>query len=196
VDNPILVGGAMSRVECMFEVATPGALITEIEASRQQESALMAHRLAAIAALLWQRILEAEEADPDPGYAMITGFARTTAEVPAATNLSPMGANNLVPRASPAQRLSPNPVHHVSLAVVAVDGLVVAIPISDRKRRRRNRGSASVFVVVVILRITTSKAAKPVTQAVASLVAGWAVDGICHPKHSATPQRRCDGRQP
>jgi hypothetical protein len=89
-------------------------LITEIEASRQQESALMAHRLAAIAALLWQRILEAEEADPDPGHAMITRFAPTTAEVSAATNLSPMGANNLVPRASPAQRLSPNPVHHVS----------------------------------------------------------------------------------
>jgi hypothetical protein len=54
----------------MFEDSTPDALITEIEASQQQESALMAHRLAAIAALLSQRILEAEEADPDPGYAM------------------------------------------------------------------------------------------------------------------------------
>jgi hypothetical protein len=63
----------------MFEDATPGALITEIEASQQQESALMAHRLAAIAALLERRIAEAEDADPDPGYAMITGFARTTA---------------------------------------------------------------------------------------------------------------------
>ena len=80
----------------MFEDATPDALITEIEASQQQESALMAHRLAAIAALLSQRITEAEEADPDPGYAMITGFARTTAEVSAAMNMSPMGANHLV----------------------------------------------------------------------------------------------------
>jgi hypothetical protein len=83
----------------MFEDATPGALITEIEASQQQESALMAHRLAAIAALLSQRIAEAEEADPDPGYAMITGFARTTAEVSAAMNMSPMGANHLVAQA-------------------------------------------------------------------------------------------------
>ncbi len=83
----------------MFEDATPGALITEIEASQQQESALMAHRLAAISALLSQRSAEAEEADPDPGYAMITGFARTTAEVSAAMNMSPMGANHLVAQA-------------------------------------------------------------------------------------------------
>jgi hypothetical protein len=83
----------------MFEDSTPDALITEIEASQQQESALMAHRLATIAALLSQRIAEAEEADPDPGYAMITGFARTTAEVSAAMNMSPMGANHLVSHA-------------------------------------------------------------------------------------------------
>jgi hypothetical protein len=83
----------------MFEDATADALISEIEASQQQESALMAHRLAAIAALLSQRIAEAEDADPDPGYAMITGFARTTAEVSAAMNMSPMGANHLVAQA-------------------------------------------------------------------------------------------------
>jgi hypothetical protein len=48
---------------------------------------------------LWQRIAEAEEADPDPGYAMITGFARITAEVSAAMNMSPMGANHVVAQA-------------------------------------------------------------------------------------------------
>jgi hypothetical protein len=42
-----------------------------------------------------------------------------------------------------AQRLSPNP------AVIAIGGLVVAIPISDRKRCRRNRVFASVFIVGV-----------------------------------------------
>jgi hypothetical protein len=83
----------------MFEAATPDALIGEIEASQQQESALMARRCAAIAALLWCRMEEAEEADPDPGYAMVTGFARTTAEVSAAMNMSPMGARNLVGQA-------------------------------------------------------------------------------------------------
>jgi hypothetical protein len=83
----------------MFEGSTPDALITEIEVSQQQESALMAHRLAAIAALLSQRIFEAEDADPDPAYSMITGFARTTAEVSAAMNMSPMGAQHLVAQA-------------------------------------------------------------------------------------------------
>jgi hypothetical protein len=86
-------------IECMFEDSTPDVLISEIEASQQQESALMAHRLAVVAALLSQRIAEAEEADPDPGYAMITGFARTTAEVSAAMNMSPMGASHLVAQA-------------------------------------------------------------------------------------------------
>src|SRR5215213_1572360 len=95
-------------IECMFDEATPDALITEIEASQQQESALMAHRLAAIAALLSQRIAEAEDADPDPGYAMITGFARTTAEVSAAMNMSPMGANHLVSQAEALDTRLPN----------------------------------------------------------------------------------------
>ena len=59
----------------------------------------MARRCAAIAALLWCRIEETEEADPDAGYSLITGFARTTAEVSAAMNMSPMGANRLVAQA-------------------------------------------------------------------------------------------------
>ena len=60
----------------------------------------MAHRCAAIAALLAVRTAEAEEADPDPGWSMITGFARTTAEVSAAIeNMSPMGAKHLVGQA-------------------------------------------------------------------------------------------------
>jgi hypothetical protein len=88
-----------STIESMFEDSTPDALLAEIEASQQQESALMAHRCAAIAALLWCRIGEAEDADPDPGYSMISGFARTTAEVSAAMNMSPMGANHLVAQA-------------------------------------------------------------------------------------------------
>jgi hypothetical protein len=83
----------------MFEDLGPDALIGEIEANQRGESLLMAHRLAAIAALLSWRIAEAEDADPDPGYAMITGFARTTAEVSAAMNMSPMGAKHLVSQA-------------------------------------------------------------------------------------------------
>jgi uncharacterized protein DUF222 len=74
-------------------------LVGEIEASQAGESALMAHRCAVIAALLALRTAEAEEADPDPGWSMITGFARTTAEVSAAMNMSPRGAQHLVGQA-------------------------------------------------------------------------------------------------
>ncbi|HYZ67409.1 MAG TPA: DUF222 domain-containing protein, partial [Mycobacterium sp.] len=83
----------------MFEGSSPDALLTEIEATQLQESTLIYRRLQAIAALLSHRIGEAEEADPDPGYSMITGFARTTAEVSAAMNMSAMAANRLVAQA-------------------------------------------------------------------------------------------------
>ena len=82
----------------MFEAAAD-VLVDEIEMSVQQESALMAHRCAAIAALLSLRTAEAEDADPDPGYALVTGFARTTAEVSAAMNMSPMAAKHFVGQA-------------------------------------------------------------------------------------------------
>jgi hypothetical protein len=83
----------------MFERSCPNTLLAEIEATQRQESTLMARRLAAIAELLGHRIAEAEDADTDPGYSIITGFARTTAEVSAAMNMSPMGANHLVAQA-------------------------------------------------------------------------------------------------
>ncbi len=82
----------------MFEGAAE-VLVEEIEMGVQQESALMAHRCVAIAALLSLRTGEAEHADPDSGYALITGFARTTAEVSAAMNMSPMAAKHLVGQA-------------------------------------------------------------------------------------------------
>ncbi len=74
-------------------------LVGEIEDSVGRESGLMAHRCAAIAALLVLRTAEAEAADPDPGWSMITGFARTTAEVSAAMNMSARGAQHLVAQA-------------------------------------------------------------------------------------------------
>jgi Domain of unknown function (DUF222) len=53
--------------------------------------------MSAIAALLWHRTGEAEDAPcEDPGYALITGFARTCAEVSAAMNMSPMAASQMV----------------------------------------------------------------------------------------------------
>lgn len=86
-------------IEHMFESPSPGVLLGEIESTHHEESILMARRLAAIAELLGQRIAEVEEVDPDPGYMMVTGFARTTAEVSAAMNMSPMATRQLVGQA-------------------------------------------------------------------------------------------------
>jgi Domain of unknown function (DUF222) len=86
-------------IEQTFDERTPAALLTEIEATQRQESSLMAQRMAAIAELLGHRIAEAGDIDPDPGWSMITGFARTTAEVSAAMNMSPMASRNLVAQA-------------------------------------------------------------------------------------------------
>jgi len=83
-------------IERMFD-CTPGALLGAIEDCQRQESTLIARRLSAIAALLWHRTGEAEDApSDDPGYALITGFARTCAEVSAAMNMSPMAASQMV----------------------------------------------------------------------------------------------------
>jgi hypothetical protein len=80
----------------MFETFDASALLNEVECSRLDESAVWAHRMAAIAPLLWRRTLEAESDDPDPGYALITGFARTVAEVGPALGVAPAVASKLV----------------------------------------------------------------------------------------------------
>jgi hypothetical protein len=112
----------------MFETVAPDGLITEIEASHVGESVLMARRCAAIAALLWWRVREAEGSDPDPGYALVTGFARTTAEVSAAMNLAPMGAHRLVAQAETLDSRLPRIAG--LLAAGAVDWRTVAIIIA------------------------------------------------------------------
>ena len=83
----------------MFEELTPHDLLTEVEQCRREESAIVSRRMAAIATLLWQRTLEAEGVDDDPGYAMITGFARASAEVGAALNVSPRDGSVMVGQA-------------------------------------------------------------------------------------------------
>ena len=52
-----------------------------------------------MAELLAQRTNEVEAEDPDPGFMMVTGFQRTTAEVAAACNLSPAAAGVMVSHA-------------------------------------------------------------------------------------------------
>ena len=83
----------------MFDELSAGDLLTEVEQCRREESAIIHRRMAAIASLLWRRTGEAEGIDGDPGYALITGFARASAEVGAALNLSPSAASVIVSQA-------------------------------------------------------------------------------------------------
>ncbi|BBU20666.1 HNH endonuclease signature motif containing protein [Mycobacterium xenopi] len=72
------------------------ALVEVIGSAHRLESILVARRLAAVAALLQQRLAEPEPADTERGYAVIDGFDQTTAEVAAVMNLSPTAASYVV----------------------------------------------------------------------------------------------------
>ncbi len=83
----------------MFEGLAPTELVLAIADSQRQESMLVSKRLGAVAELLAQRTNEVEAEDPDPGFMMVTGFQRTTAEVAAACNVSPAAAGVMVSHA-------------------------------------------------------------------------------------------------
>jgi uncharacterized protein DUF222 len=74
----------------------PAALVAVVESAHRQESALVARRLAAVAALLRHRVAATERVEHQRGFAVIDAFEQTTAEVAAAMNLSPMAASYLV----------------------------------------------------------------------------------------------------
>jgi hypothetical protein len=84
----------------MFEGIAPGELVAVVEETRRDDSAMHARRMTAIAGLLWHRTVEAEGIDDtDPSYALITGFARTVAEIGATLNITPAAASKLVGQA-------------------------------------------------------------------------------------------------
>jgi hypothetical protein len=87
-----------SIIEHMFEELEdldPAALVGVVESVHQQESAFVARRLAAVAALLQHRLAAAAEG-VEQGYAVIDPFQQTAAEVAAAMNLSAMAAAYVV----------------------------------------------------------------------------------------------------
>lgn len=83
----------------MFERSSAGELVAVVADSYREESRLIGRRLAAVAQLLSRRTWEAEAEDPDCGYMIVTGLARTSAEVGAAMNLPPGAASALVAHA-------------------------------------------------------------------------------------------------
>ncbi len=87
-----------STIEIMFEQMReldPAALVAEVESTYRQESALMARRMAAVAALLRHRDASLGRS-VSRGFGLVGGFEQTTAEVAAAMNLSPMAAGFVV----------------------------------------------------------------------------------------------------
>jgi hypothetical protein len=105
-------------IEHLFEHPDAGVLIGEIESTLREESTLMARRMGSIADLLALRTDEAEAADPDPGYATITGFARASAEVGAAMNMAPMAASRMVAQAEALDQRLPR------VAALLADGVI------------------------------------------------------------------------
>jgi hypothetical protein len=91
VDSDLLVG-SRCILEHMFEDLAPTELVVAIADSQRQESMVMAQRMSAVAELLAQRTAEVYDEDPDPGFMIVTGYQRATAEVGAALNLSPAAA--------------------------------------------------------------------------------------------------------
>lgn len=82
----------------MFESWSSGELLTVVEDAHRQESVLIARKLAAVAELLGRRVEEELALDAD-ARSMISGFARTTAEVSAAMNMTATRARQLVAQA-------------------------------------------------------------------------------------------------
>ena len=84
---------------CPWRATASSCARSASSTAQRQESMLVAQRLADVAELLAQRTNEVAAEDPDPGYMMVTGFQRTTAEVAAACNLSPAAASVMVSHA-------------------------------------------------------------------------------------------------
>ncbi|MGV0770963.1 DUF222 domain-containing protein [Mycobacterium syngnathidarum] len=80
----------------MFEADASWELVLCLGDSVAEESMLMHSRMTMIGELLNRRIAEVETDDDDPGYMLVTGFARTVAEVGAAMNLSTRAATRVV----------------------------------------------------------------------------------------------------
>lgn len=82
-----------------FDPAAPGRLVDALADSAQAEARLIATRMAAVADLLAQRTAELNVEGVHPNYMILTGFARASAEVGAALNLTSGAASRLVSQA-------------------------------------------------------------------------------------------------
>ncbi len=93
--GPPVVSVDASMLERMFDSWSDGDVLAVVEDALRQESMQVARKLAAIAQVLGRRIDEELAIDPD-ARSMITGFARTTAEVASLINMSTAAARAMV----------------------------------------------------------------------------------------------------
>jgi Domain of unknown function (DUF222) len=82
-----------------FDPAAPARLVGVLDDTARAEARLIATRMAAVADLLAQRTAELNVEGVHPNYMIVTGFARTSAEVGAALNLTSGAASRLVSQA-------------------------------------------------------------------------------------------------
>lgn len=82
-----------------FDPAAPGRLVDALTEGSRAEARLIAARMAAVADLLVQRTAELNVEGVHPNYMIVTGFARASAEVGAALNLTAAAASRLVTQA-------------------------------------------------------------------------------------------------
>ena len=102
----------------MFEADQTWELVLCIGDTVGEEAVLMGARMAMIGELLNRRIAEVEADDDDPGYMLVTGFSRTTAEVGAAMHLAPRDASRMVSQAESLTNRLPNVAHVLRLGRV------------------------------------------------------------------------------
>lgn len=135
-----------------FDPEAPGRLVDALTCGARAEAQLIAARMAAVADLLVQRTAELNVEGVHPNYMILTGFARASAEVGAALNLTAAAASRLVTQAETLRDQLPR------LGAVLAEGQ------TDWR---------TVEIVIARTRFVTSKAMAQIDAELAEQVSGW-----------------------
>lgn len=161
----------------MFEADASWELVLCISDSVSEEAMLMASRMAMIGELLNRRIDEVGLEDDDPGHMLLTGFARTVAEVGAAMHLSPSAASRVVSQAESLTNRLPQVAAVLRLGKIDWDSVAVIIAHAESVS---DLGILARLDAVLAERITgwSSWSRRRVTDAVDALVREMDPDAI------------------
>lgn len=135
-----------------FDPAAPAQLVGAVADTARAEARLIATRMVAVADLLAQRTAELNVDGVHPNYMILTGFARASAEVGAALNLTPGAASRLVGQAEALRDRLPR------LADLLADGQ------TDWR---------TVEIVIARTRFVSSTVMVQIDQELADCITGW-----------------------